>query len=100
MDVQKHFQLVFLLFILRVKVLQHKTSYQLYLSKSYIDVVVIVCQEVSVHVFALSVTTIISTHNSVGIHDWNNPELKLFSKLKRQHISRHQKIDKAVDYKA
>lgn len=57
---------------------------------------VVVSEEMPVHVFALYVASVVADHHPVGIDDRQNPKLKLISHLVRKDVLGDQMVDEAV----
>lgn len=57
---------------------------------------VIIGVEMSVHIFALEVRSVISSHYTVRVHNGDDPHLVLVSELVGQHRPRQYIIDEAM----
>ena len=54
----------------------------------------------SIHVFALQITSIIASNNTIGVDYWDNPNLVKFAKFVAEQSLGYQVVDEAVYDKA
>ena len=93
-DIQKHFQILLgtqLLF-------QLLPDYFHFESAVPVAVWVIVRKEMPVHVFSLQVVSVVACHNTVGVHDRNDPRFVLFTVLVTQRTVLKQCVDQTLNY--
>ena len=50
-----------------------------------------------IHIFSLSVTSVITRNDPVWVHNGGNPELKQVAHLVTQDVFRDQEVDESVD---
>lgn len=61
---------------------------------------IVIGEVVAIHVSALEVTAIVTSHNAIWVDHRNDPSVKSFSKLLNEQILTQQLVNEAVDNEA
>ena len=81
MDINKHFQFLFLFLHFGIEMFIAERPYQLNLGQPGFGFRVSFSKEASIHIFTLSVAPIVACNDTIWIDHWQDPELETLPKL-------------------
>jgi hypothetical protein len=67
---------------------------------AFLYVLIVVGKVVAVHVAALQIAAVVTSHHAVWIDHRDHPSVKTFSELLHEQVLSQQLVHKAVDYEA
>ena len=80
--------------------LLHERSNVFDLSQSHFGFRITISKEAAVHVFSLSIASVVASYDSVRIDHGQEPELKVLAQFMRQYIARKQEVYHAMNDEA